>query len=169
MNYLVSKTILNNETPDTNQLKQWINEAQGKWLILMYHHLFPKDSKETHLLEYHKVKNKYSLYPKNFDEQIQILVHSNYMIAPIAVIGKYIVERNNTKIKFRKCYNRIEINTISELDTTIYNQPLTIKVDLPWKKVLVKGSESEGIFNITNNQLLIDALPGKTIMIIKLR
>jgi len=168
LNLLASKSILNNETPDANQLQQWISEAQGKWLIIMYHHLFPKNSKEANTLKYHKIKSTYSLYPNTFEEQVQIIHKSNYWTAPLASIGKYIIKRDNTSLKLLKLHNTLKITTKTNDNIVDNNQPLTLKINLPWRKVLVNGSTNDGNFTVTNKQLLVDALPGKTVLIIKL-
>jgi len=169
MNYLDSKAILNNNTPDSTQLCKWISDAKGKWLILMYHHLFPENSKEMNILNAHQVKNTYSLYPKTFESQINLLVRSNYWIAPIVNIGKYVMERNNTKIQILKHRRKIVVTTNTEMDTSIYNQPLSIKIKTSWEKVVIKGSLNDGVFETTNNYLIITVLPRKSITILKKR
>ena len=167
INFLYSKVILNNNKPDINQFSQWINQTNGKWLILMYHHLFPESSKETKIMEYHKVKNTYSVFPETFEEQIGIIANSNYWAAPISTIGKYIIERDNLKIKTKKIGKNIIINTETEIDTSIYNQAISLKITLPWHKVSVKGSTNDKIYEVKNNELLIDFIPGKTVKIRK--
>lgn len=169
MNYLYSRAILNNETPDSIQLNKWVSDAKGKWLILMYHHLFPENSKEINILNAHQVKNTYSLYPKTFENQINRLAYSNNWIAPVVNIGKYIVERNNTEIQVLKQRRKLVVSTNTKLDTSIYNQPLSIKIKMPWRKVVIKGSLNDGIFETTNNYLIITALPRKSITILKKR
>jgi peptidoglycan/xylan/chitin deacetylase (PgdA/CDA1 family) len=168
MNLLNSQVVLNNQNPDSVQLKAWLNEAKGKWLILMYHHLFPKRSKESELYNYHKVKNTYSVFPENFEKQVQIMLQSKYWIAPLANIGKYIVERDNTKLTIKKSSNSLKIKTSNQLDPLQYNQALSVKVNLPWEKVSVEGSENDGIFKPLNQELILNLLPGKTLSIKKL-
>jgi len=168
MNLLVSKVILNNETPDTTQLKQWISEAHEKWLIIMYHHLFTQNSKEANTLEYHEIESTYSLYPNTFEEQVQIIHKSDYWTAPLASIGKYIINRDNTSLKLLKLHNTLKITTKTDSDKVDISHPLTLKIDLPWRKVLVNGSVNDGNFTVANRQLLVDVIPGETVLIIKL-
>lgn len=164
---LVSQAILNDTTPNENEFAQWIKQANGNWLILMYHHLFPQGSKEMNIMKNHNVKNTFSLYPDTFEKQIKTVAASGYWVAPIAVVGKYIVEREHTKIEMRMFCNTIKIKTFTTVDTTIYNQALTVKVKLPWTKISVEGSENDGDYKVKNSELLIDILPGKTIKIKK--
>ena len=165
MNLLFSKAILNNNTPDTSQLSQWIHDTKGKWLILMYHHIFPENLKEDNILKLHNVKNTYSLYPEVFEKHIMILANSNYWMAPISTVGKYIVERDNIELSTLRFLGTFKIKTSTSLDTAVYDQPVTIKIKLPWKKIEVHGSQNDGILYVNNNELLIDILPGNTVVI----
>ena len=65
----------------------------------MYHHIFPEDSKPVHLFKFHNVTNTFSLTPKEFDNQVRLLRNSGYWIATTSQVGKYLVERENAKIK----------------------------------------------------------------------
>ncbi len=163
---LKSKAVLSDSVPNLAEFEKWLENAHGKWLILMYHHLFPKGSKEMRILEYHKVRNTYSLYPATFDKQMQMLAQKNYWVAPVMQIGKYIVEREAVKLKTHRCFGRYVIKLQSKLDK-IYDEPLTIRVKLPWKKVKVKIGETEKIYSNTNGEILLNALPGSKIIIKK--
>jgi peptidoglycan/xylan/chitin deacetylase (PgdA/CDA1 family) len=164
---LVSQAILNDTTPNIEEFDSWLNEINGNWLIIMYHHIFTKDSREMKIMKNHNVSNTYSLYPSTFEKQMNSIAYSNYWTAPISCIGKYIIERENTKVKLKKFCRTVRIKTYTNLNKNIYNQSLTIKVKLPWEKVSVKGSEKDGVFEVKNNELLIDILPGKSVKIRK--
>ena len=164
---LASRAIMNDTNPGIKEFVDWVNNTKDNWLILMYHHLFPKGSLEMNIMQNHNVINTYSLYPATFESQMSILASSDYWIAPVAKTGKYIKERKHTKIKLRKHCRTIKIKTITDLDPEIYDHPLTVKVTLPWKRVRVKGSENDGIYKVVNNQLLVNVMPGKTVKIKK--
>ncbi len=163
---LSSMAIINDTIPNNNEFKNWLDSAKGNWLILMYHHLFPKNSKEMNIMNYHHVTNTYSLFPETFEKQINMLSKKNYWVAPIHKIGKYFIERKNTKLRFRKICHHIKIKTYTDLDTSVYDQKLTLKIYLPWKKVKVKQNGNTRIIEIKDNMILIDFTPGE---IIKLR
>lgn len=164
---LASRAILNDSTPSLNDIKDWLFNIKARWLILMYHHLFPEGSLEMNILKNHKVKNTYSLLPATFEKQIKLLSESGYWIAPLSVAGKYILERQNTNIKVRKFFNTLKIKTKTTLDPRVFDQPLTLKVVVPWKKVKVEGSLKDGIYTTSGNELLIDFMPGATVKISK--
>jgi len=159
MYLLATEAILRIEIPDSIMFKKWIDQAKGNWLILMYHHLFPGDSKEMEIIRSHEVTNYYSLPPEAFEKQIEAVIAAGYWIAPISEIGKYITERDNTEIRSIACRNQIYIYTVTNLDKQIYNQPLTLEIKVPWKKVRVVGSLNDGIFQTQNNTLYIDVMP----------
>ena len=133
----------------------------------MYHHLFPEDSKEMKILKFHNVKNTYSILPASFEEQIRKIAKAGYWVAPICAIGKYIEERNHTLVKLHKCFNSLKIETKTSLDTNIYNQYVTLEVNIPWEKVQVINRENISIYNVENHHLLIDIIPGEAIKIRK--
>ncbi len=163
---LKSKAILSDSVPNLTEFEKWLEQARGKWLILMYHHLFPKGSKEMRILAYHKVRSTYSLYPATFDKQMQILAQKKYWVAPVMHIGKYIVEREVVKLNTHRCFGRYVIKLQSKLGK-IYDEPLTIRVKLPWQKVKVKIGGVENIYSNTNSEILLEALPGSKIVIKK--
>ncbi len=163
---LKSRAILNDTIPDLSAFKEWLEQARGKWLILMYHHLFPKGSKEMHILEYHKVRNTYSLYPETFDKQMQMLAQTGYWVAPIKTVGKYIIERQHTRLRTYRCIGRFIIKLKTDLGNE-YDEPLTLRVKVPWPQVSVKINGKENVYANTQGTLLLEALPGSKIVIKK--
>jgi len=164
---LASRSILNENNPDSITFQKWISQAKGNWLILMYHHLFEPDSKEMQISRAHNVEYSYSIPPARFEKQINAVVASGYWIAPISSVGKYVIERNGTEVNVLKMRNEIVIHTVTNLDKEIYNQPMTLKVEVPWKKVKVEGSLHDGVFDTRKGKLLIDVMLEKEIIIEK--
>lgn len=167
MYLLATQVILNNNTPDSMQFRRWIESANGNWLILMYHHVFPEDSKEMSLIREHNVTNSYSLTPESFEKQINALVESGLWIAPTGDVGRYILERDSTAVRMVKAGRKLHVYTLTNLDTDVFNVPLTLVVKVPWKKVKVSGSLSDGIVETVNNELVIDVLPEQEIILTK--
>jgi len=163
---LKTRAILCDTIPVLQEFDNWLQQAKGKWLILMYHHLFPKGSKEMHILEYHKIQNTYSLLPETFDKQMQSLFNSNYWVAPVKAVGKYVVERQNTQIKAHRCGGRFVIRLKSELSDE-YSETLTVRIKVPWKKVKVKIGGAENNYYIEKGELLLETLPNSIIIIRK--
>ena len=167
MYLLASKAILSNDIPDSSMFREWIDQSKGNWLILMYHHFFQQDSKEMEIMRMHDVKNSYSLPPEALEKQIKVIVDAGYWIAPVSEIGRYIVQRDNTVLRCHSSKKKIFIYTITNLDKNIYNRPLTLEVDLPWKRVKIQGSLDDGIFETRNNKLFINVLPEEELILSK--
>jgi peptidoglycan/xylan/chitin deacetylase (PgdA/CDA1 family) len=167
MYLLATQAILNESLPDSITFHRWLDEAKGNWLILMYHHFFEKNSKEISIIQLHDVIYSYSVYPEIFERQMEEMVATNYWIAPVSTIGKYISERDGTDVKIIRGRKIIYIFTITNLNKNIYNQPLTLEVTVPWKRVGIRGSRNDGIVEVSNNKLYIDILPEKEVIITK--
>ena len=164
---LKSIAFLNDTTPSLDSLRQVFSKAEGKWLILMYHHLFPENSREMQILRYHKVRHTYSVYPATFEKHLQLLQDYDFWIAPEATVGKYMTERKHARIKTRRWFGKYIVRLKTDLDTAVYGQPLTVKIKLPWKKVRINGSLNDGIFEVKDN-FIISVLPQARIVIKKL-
>ena len=148
-----SKIILNENDPSPSEFFNWIEEAKDEWLVLMYHHIFTKDSKAMHLFDHHKVYNRFSVTPKTFDNQVRLLRNSGYWIAPTSKVGKYITEREEVELKIREGHKSFTLELISDLNTDVYNQPLTIEFATDWEIVKITNSEDDGIYNPRNGKL----------------
>jgi peptidoglycan/xylan/chitin deacetylase (PgdA/CDA1 family) len=160
MYLLATQTILNSSEPDSAMFRRWLDRAENNWLILMYHNLFSKDSREMSLIRFHNVEYSYSLPPESFEMQVRETIGRDYWIAPISAVGKYIMERDSTTIRTIRCKDDMIIIVAStNLDRRLFDQPLTLEAEVPWKRVNVTGSLQDGTFKPTNNKLLININP----------
>ena len=163
--HLNSKIILNSKDPDQTMIQSFIENGINQWTIFMYHHFFEENSKEMQLFDYHHVYNRYSITPKVFDNQVRLIRNSDYWIAPIAEIGKYIIERKNVELKVQKGHNSYILELYSKLDTQIYDQPLTIVFETDWDVIKVSNSDNDGIYNPRNNKISFSANLNKKVLI----
>ena len=164
---LGSKIILNNNDPNPKQFYEWIEDARGNWLVLMYHHIFPKNSKAMKLFEYHNVYNRYSVTPENFEKQVRLLRNSDYWIATTSEVGKYLTEKENVKLKYNFTNDSCLLILESALDRNIYDQPLTIEFTTNWKVVKITHSAKDGIYNARNGKIYFPAFINKKIILEK--
>lgn len=165
MNLLFSKTILNSDDPSMHDLENWLKNAEENWLIILYHHIFPEDSKEMKLFNFHNVYNRFSTTPEMFEKQIRLLRNSDYWIAPISSVGKYIVERENSKIISHNYGNKIILSFENNLDSKFYDQPLSVEFTTNWKIIKISGSTSDGIHNTRNNKIIFNVQPNTEIIL----
>lgn len=166
---LNSKVILNNNDPDPTTLNNWIKASKGSWLLLNYHHIFPENSKEMELYRYHDVYNQYALTPRNFDNQIRLLRNSGYWIATTSEVGKYLQARESIKLIHNLTFNSYVLTLQSDLDSNIYNQPLTVEFTTNWEIVKINNSEKDGIYNTRNGKILFPAVLNKKIIIERIK
>ncbi|MCD6176445.1 MAG: polysaccharide deacetylase family protein [Candidatus Cloacimonetes bacterium] len=164
-----SKVILNNNDPNPKQFYDWIVNAENEWLVLMYHHIFKENSKAMDLFDYHKVYNRYAVTPKIFDNQVRLLRNSGYWIGTTSQVGKYITERENAELKFKAGYNSFTLELQSDLDMSIYTQPLTIEFTTDWEVIKITNSEDDGIYNPRNGKLYFSTKLNKKVIIEKIR
>lgn len=162
---LTTLAIYSEEVPNLKEINKYISDANGKWLILNYHNIFPSDSKEMNLLKYHDVTATYSVTPETFKKQVRLMRNSDYWIAPINVVGRYVLEREVSKLEFTNHDNKIILKAGNDLDTSIYNIPLTIVFTTDWKIVRVVNSAEDGIYNPRNNTILINLYPNREVIL----
>lgn len=167
MYLLSSQAILNDDLPDSVKFAHWLKQTENKWLILMYHHFFTPDSKEMSIMKYHDVEYSYSISPAKFEKQLEAMAVSGYWVATIREVGKYITQRDHNEILLAIRKKKIKIDVGSSLDKTVYNQPMTIEIEIPWEKVKVEGSLNDGIFENRGNRIFIDVLPSRQIILTK--
>jgi peptidoglycan/xylan/chitin deacetylase (PgdA/CDA1 family) len=166
---LNSKVILNNNDPDPVTLNNWIEAAKGSWLLLNYHHIFQENSKEMELYRYHEVYNQYAVTPRNFDNQIRLLRNSGYWIATTSQVGKYLRARESVKLIQNLTFNSYVLTLQSDLDSEVYDQPLTVEFTTNWEIVKISHSEKDGIYNTRNGKVLFPAVLNKKIIIERIK
>ncbi|MEO6695238.1 MAG: polysaccharide deacetylase family protein [Ignavibacteria bacterium] len=162
---LTTVAIYNEENPSPADFSNYLRKANNHWIILNYHHIFNPDSKEMNLLKYHKVTNTYSITPDMFERQMRLVRNTDYWIAPISLVGRYITQRDNTKLEISDHGNNIFLKLIDQLDKTIYDLPVTVEFTTSWRVVKITNSAEDGIYNPVENKIYINALPGKEILI----
>ena len=122
-------------------------------------------SKENKLYEAHKVINTYSVTPADFVKQIRLVRNSNYWIATVSKVAKYIKERNSSVIKTSAHENSIYLRVENQLDAEIYNHALTIQLETTHKKFKITNCTSDGIYNARGNKLYFNVYPNQDVTI----
>jgi len=162
---LESITVLNGSIPEIKNLYQLTNDSKNNWLIIGYQHIFPEDSKAMQLFKQYKIDSTYSITPEFFERHIRLLRNSNYWIAPVSEVGKYIFEKNNSRIDIQYHENVIFLQIVSDLDKSINNYPLTIELTTDWDIIKVTNSLYDGIYNPHNDKVLIYANIGQEVIV----
>lgn len=119
---------------DLNLMKSWVDTLKSHdntWLVLVFHGVEnlgwePKTRQE--LVDYFS-------YMKSQEGQA--------WIAPFREVTKYLRERKSSRIESEFNGDHISLNLISDLDSEIYQVPLTLKTYIPesWAEVQVTQGE----------------------------
>lgn len=148
------------------KMKSWVDTCiahDNIWLVLVFHGVDglgwePRTGAE--LEEYFNYMNEKK---------------EDLWVATFADVTKYIRERKNTKISSKVVEDKIEVNISSDLDSEVYDVPITIKTYVPtsWKAAVLKKSvkqENELILSSQKDSIgtyvLYSALPDEGDIII---
>lgn len=167
MYLLASQAMLNNEVPDSALFMKWMEQAENNWLILMYHHFFTKESGEEAIMQSHDVYNTYSVTPENFTRQMEMLASTGYWVGTISEVGKYIIQREASEIIIKAGKRKIILTVGSSLDKAVFDQPMTIELNVPWLEYHVKGSLNDGFFSEGKKMIYLNVLPGQKVILSK--
>jgi len=112
----------NDSLPNTKGFNKIINDAKGKWCILMYHHIIPDTAAIRKEYKRHNIKDNYAVTPEVFDNQMHIISQKNYWVATLKEIGMYMMQKEHSEIIIDDTFITIEC----DLDATIYNHEMTV-------------------------------------------
>ncbi|MEW5815095.1 MAG: polysaccharide deacetylase family protein [Spirochaetota bacterium] len=156
-------------TSDTPASWQLVGEkalSQGGWIIVSFHGIdngrLPKDALGWQAMPV-----------KTFSSILDYIQHKDFWVAPFGKVYRYIRERDQAKLSartYKKEKLRVAITT--ELDTSVYDQPLTVKIRLPSKWERVTVSQGDRILEHVSSDdgyIVIDAIPGQSDIIIEKR
>ena len=107
----------------------------------------------------------YSVTPETFKKQVRLIRNSDYWVAPINVVGRYVKEREVSVLEFTNHDNKIILKVKNDLDTAVYNIPITVMFTTDWKIVKVINSADDGIYNPRNNIVLLNLYPNREVIL----
>ena len=162
---LATIAIYNENNPSPEEFKTKLDEVTGHWLILNYHHIFPDSSKEMGLLRYHNVTNTYSVTPGMFERQMRLIRNTNCWIAPLSYVGRYIMQRDNSKLEITDHGDKILLKIVNDLDKEIFNLPMTIEFSTNMKVLKISNSLDDGIYNSRGSKVYFNVIPNQEIII----
>jgi hypothetical protein len=161
--YLPSVFITSDPTQNSihshNELTPILNNTLDKsaWVILMYHSI--------------NYPNSWGYYPiEEWNADVDFIASKDFWIGHMEEIALYIMERHTFELAYEKLWETessiaYEIRFIDHyLDNTIYNQPLSIELDLKlndqYKYAIVSPKiNNKDTLSIDNNSLNLDIIP----------
>ncbi|MBC8342402.1 MAG: hypothetical protein H8E61_00295, partial [Bacteroidetes bacterium] len=156
---------MTNEFPKQYQLDSILKQGNGSWMIFSYYNFFKADSKEQKLINSSAYSNTYSVTPYIFERQARLFRNSDYWIAPVSLVGKYLVEKENSRIISSQFGNMIFLTVQNNLDNSIYQHPLTVEFTSEAGKIKVTGSAYDGIYHNRNGKLYLNVYPNREVKI----
>ena len=126
---LNSVAIYNNDSPNHNKFNKILDDAKGKWCILMYHHILPDTAKNEKIYETHQIEDSYAITPENFEVQINSISQKNYWVSTTYNVGRYLQQKENSDIYIETENSDIFITILCDLDPEIYDQEMTVVYD----------------------------------------
>ena len=144
-----------------SELDSIIHNGKGKWQQFKFTNFSKKDFQEIHkdLSESTNLIN-----PDLLDQEIRLLRNADYWVAPISAVGKYMIEKNASEIKFI-IHNNIIFLTVRNNLSHDFNQPLTIAYSTSHKKVKISDSFADGIYDVREGVIYLHAFPNKEVQI----
>ncbi|GMV81660.1 MAG: hypothetical protein AMXMBFR7_28440 [Planctomycetota bacterium] len=132
---------------------RWVDAAIAKkeWIVPMLH---------SYSKGYAEFKE-----PGAFDTHLQYVKEheARLWVAPFATVSKYVRLRDASKLESRPVAGGVELTLSSELDTRIFDRPLTVVVDAPGavRAEAKRTGRSEPIpARVAEHRILVDLLPG---------
>ncbi len=127
-----------------SEMKSWVDTvvSQGNtWLVLVFHGIdgIGWEAVDSELLD------TYFQYIKSQEEDIWVATFGN--------VARYMRQRMDAKVNTKIRDNKISVELTHQLDTTMYNIPLTLKTYLPaeWDTVKIKQGDNEQSVKTNND------------------
>lgn len=146
------------------KLDSLLTAHENEWTILLYHHLFDEETGIPSKISEEKLQ-EWFIEKSGFEKQIRLARNSNYWISTELNVYKYLVEKSKSTIETSRFQNTIFLKIVNELDLNKFNHPLTISFKTNSKTIRIKGSESDGTYEVRNGFIHFNAMPNKQITI----
>ncbi|MBN2351657.1 MAG: polysaccharide deacetylase family protein [Spirochaetales bacterium] len=155
------RTTPEGDLPELERTKKLIGLAieRGEWAVIMIHSVVPFELVES-----------YGGYETMSTEWLEALcgwirTRGDIWLDTVAHVTLYARERDAVRVEgFTAAGDKIEFALVDDLDTTIFNHPLTLEVNVPgdWRRVRVLGAASvpEAI-DVTDGHVRFDAVPAQ--------
>lgn len=159
--------VVNDSTPTAKELYKNIQQSSGKWLVYVFRHIFPDDTKEFVALHQQYGSDSFTITPDQFERIIRLLRNADFWIAPISDIGSYLMQRRNSKIEFVEHQDLIFLTLVSDPAASDNSHPLTIAMTTDAEKVIVQNSAADGTYEVRNNKVFLNVYPNREVIIRK--
>jgi peptidoglycan/xylan/chitin deacetylase (PgdA/CDA1 family) len=158
VNYSTSQTNLS-QLELNNLLKNNIHQ----WTIFNYYNLF-KDTTSIQKVQKDKV-TQFFISEDKFARQVRLIRNSGYWIAKESDVFKYIKEQQVTRIETHNAGGFIFFKAVNNLDSYVFDHPLTISYKTNAQIVKISGSAADGLYTNRTGTIVFNAYPNKQVKI----
>ena len=141
----------------TAKLDSLFKRYEDSWFILNYKYLTPDIQSERN--------PDLFIDQKKFEWQLRLARNHNFWLTHEWNVYKYMIQRQKSEVVISRYNNLIFVNLDTELNTSVYDHPLTIcyKTNAPYVKI----DKTDGEFTLTNRtgKIYFDIIPGKQLTI----
>jgi hypothetical protein len=156
-----------NSHTSPKHLWEALMQNSGSWSIVNYKYLF-KDSLSVKKISKEILAQNYVSLDQ-FKREIRLIRNTNYWIDTEQNIFKYLFEKQHIKLISKRFGEVLFIQAKTNLNTNVFNMPLTIRFETPAKILKLTGSQQDGIYENRTGSILINLLPGKEVRIEKIK
>lgn len=162
---LYSYPVIDTSRPHYGRLSDMLENNNGQWTILLFHHIFSESAVEWKTFARYNVKDTYSLTPLDFERYIRLLRNYDYAAGSIRGIGNYLKCARNTDLDFSVYDDYYTIGLRRPFDGSQDSVNLSIELRTPWKYIRIDGSTTDGIYEVGNGNIIFEAAPGSTVVV----
>ena len=127
-----------------SEMKAWVDTAvvqRNTWLVLVFHGIdgIGWEAVDSELLD------SYFQYIKSQEEDVWVATFGN--------VARYMRQRMSAQVDTKVSDNMVSVELTHQLDTSMYNIPLTLKTYLPteWDAVKIRQGDNEQSIKTTND------------------
>jgi hypothetical protein len=151
-----------NDQNSCRELDSVLKGTTAKWIIFNYLHVLePWENQPYRSL---KNKDKDGVSYELFERHVRLYRNTDYWIAPIATVEKYIKEKETSSLSVAEHDNLILLNVKNTLDSR-YDQPLTIIFVTAYKKLKITNSAADGIYETREGKIHFNVFPNREVII----
>jgi hypothetical protein len=157
---IASFAFYNDTLPGLKEFSRILERSRGQWTVLLHDHVLDPDAPELVTMARHNVVHTYSVTPLTFGRQLRLARNSGAWIAPLEDVGRYLLQLRQAKLNLRQSERSATLR-VDVPDNGLPLVPMTVVLDLPWRRVAVSGSANDGVYSLYAGRLLLDFLPGQ--------
>jgi len=156
INYTIANTGMSQK-----EMHALLQSNKDQWTIFIYRNLY-KDTTEVKTIKEDFDKD-FFIEREDFKKQIRLIRNSAYWIAPESSVFKYLKEKQHTEIEESRFGKHIFFKLNTNLDSKVYNQPLSIRMNTKAKTIKIVGSANDGTYTNRTGHIIFNAYPNKEV------